>query len=136
MRPIETGRRVLVVCDNPDGPEGLRELLTIWGYEVEVAHNGAQMLGRPRGRRPEAVVMDLGLREGDALDVIQRIKTEDERTVVVAFSNWDDFEGAARAAGADLFVPKTDLQALKRLMGCLEVRPSEPAAVTRITQSR
>jgi CheY-like chemotaxis protein len=60
--------------------------------------------------------MDLALPGGDALEIIRRIKTENDEILVIAFSGWHHLEAAARAAGADAFVLKPDLEALERLL--------------------
>src|SRR5206468_2219625 len=41
-------RRVLVIEDNSDARETLRELLELWGHEVEVARDGREELQRIR----------------------------------------------------------------------------------------
>src|SRR4029077_14765438 len=65
-------KRVLVVDDNTENVESLCELVRLWGFEVEAAQEGNQALAAARARRPDAVIMDLGLPDGDALDVIRR----------------------------------------------------------------
>ena len=107
-------RRVLVVDDDFESQIGLRELLGLWGYEVDVAEDGRRALELARSRCPDVVVMDLGLPQGDALHVIQLLGADGIR--VIAFSGWDQAEVAARAAGADAFVLKPDLEWLERVL--------------------
>jgi CheY-like chemotaxis protein len=76
--------------------------------------------------------MDLGLPDGDAVDVIRRIKTEHEGTIVVAFSGWHHLERAARAAGVDDFVLKPDVETLQRLLA----HHRRPAAASRAGMPR
>ncbi len=54
-------RRVLVVEDNLDAAETLREMLLMWNHEVEVAHDGREGLDKARSFRPEIVLCDIGL---------------------------------------------------------------------------
>jgi signal transduction histidine kinase len=57
----ERPMRVLVVEDNPHAAETLQELLSLWGHEVQVAHDGPAALAEAAGHPPEVVLLDLGL---------------------------------------------------------------------------
>jgi CheY-like chemotaxis protein len=116
-------KRVLVVDDNTENVESLCELVRLWGFEVEAAQDGKQALAATRARRPDAVIMDLGLPDGDALDVIRRIKAEQHGVAVIAFSGWRDAEAGACAAGADAFVLKPDVEVLERTLVDLGLEP-------------
>jgi len=109
-------QRMVVVDDDPDNLDSLCELVRLWGYEVAGATDGKRALTLALARRTDIVVMDLALPGGDALDVIRRIKSADDDIVVVAFSGWHHLEAAARAAAADAFVLKPDLDALEQLL--------------------
>ena len=109
-------KRVLVVDDSPDNLSSLCELLAIWGYDADAADDGPRALLALARRRPDVVVMDVGLPDRDGLDVIRRIKATDGDITVIAFSGWHHFEAVARAAGADGFVLKPDVEALERLL--------------------
>ena len=122
-------RRVLVVEDDPEGLEGLRELLTLWGYDVDVADDSKRALVLVGSRRPGTVVMDLGLPDGDALELIRLIKAETESTVVIAFSGWNHLETSARVAGADWFILKPDLTALEHVLARVKTAQRFPVAV-------
>jgi len=120
-------RRVLILEDDSGGREDLRRLLELWGHEVHVAGDWARALALSLSRRPDAVVMDLRLRDGDALYAIRRIKADCARVRVIAFSGWHEAEVGARAAGADAFVLKPDLDGLERLLRELPPRAAEAA---------
>jgi two-component system CheB/CheR fusion protein len=55
------GRRVLLVEDNEDAGDMLRELLQLEGHVVALARDGAEGLALARTFRPDVVVSDLGL---------------------------------------------------------------------------
>ena len=120
-------KRVLVVDDNPDNLSSLRDLLTIWGFDTDAADDGSRALLALARRRPDVVVMDLGLPDGDAVEVIRRIKAADQDIVVIAFSGWHHLEAVARAAGADGFVLKPDIGALEHLLAYAGHLPEAPA---------
>jgi len=109
-------KRIVAVDDHPDNLDSLCALLRLWGYEVDGAEDGQRALSLAFTRRADIVIMDLALPDGDALDVIRRIKAEDDDIVVLAFSGWQHLESPALAAGADAFVLKPDLDALERLL--------------------
>jgi PAS domain S-box-containing protein len=67
-------RRVLVVEDNLDAAESLRELLRLDGHEVEVAHDGASALSRLDEFRAEVVLLDIGLPRMDGFMVAHAIR--------------------------------------------------------------
>jgi two-component system response regulator MprA len=52
-------RRVLVVDDEPQVRATVREALTLEGYEVAEASNGAEALALLSTAQPEAIVLDL-----------------------------------------------------------------------------
>ena len=104
-------KRALVVDDNVDVLGGLEELLRLWGYDVSLAEDATGAWEVARHRRPDVVILD-----GNALDVIGRVKAADARVLVVVFSGWAHLEEAARAAGADAFVLKPDYDRLQRVL--------------------
>jgi two-component system KDP operon response regulator KdpE len=108
--------RVLVLDDDADNLSALYEVVTDWGYEPVTAADGKAALAMAAdGRRLDVAVIDLGLPEGDGLDVIKQLKALG--IGVVAFSGWNS-EAAAVGAGADAFVLKPDLDGLE---GALKV---------------
>jgi CheY-like chemotaxis protein len=109
-------KRIVAVDDHPDNLDSLCALLRLWGYEVDAAEDGHRALALALERHADIVIMDLALPGGDALDVIRKIKAEDDDIIVVAFSGWQHLESAALKAGADAFVLKPDLDALERLL--------------------
>src|ERR1051325_4398729 len=70
----ETGRRVLVVEDNPDSAESLRMLLDFFGHEVWVAGTGPDGVRLAQARRPEVVLCDIGLPGLDGFGVASALR--------------------------------------------------------------
>jgi len=56
-----TSKRVLVVDDNEDAAELLRELLCCLGHHVEVAYDGATALKLAESFRPDVALLDIGM---------------------------------------------------------------------------
>jgi CheY-like chemotaxis protein len=69
------GCRVLVVEDDPDLREMMAQLLTLEGFESEVAVNGQDALEKAQTYRPKVIVLDLMMpvMDGWAFRVHQRL---------------------------------------------------------------
>jgi PAS domain S-box-containing protein len=78
-KPLESreepsARRVLLVEDNEDTREVLRELLEMWGHRVEVAEDGYKGVQLFPALRPHVALVDLGLPGMDGFQVARRIR--------------------------------------------------------------
>jgi PAS domain S-box-containing protein len=74
--PALASRRVLVIEDNADAAESLRDLLSLRGHRVEVALTGRRGIEVAREFRPEVVLCDIGLPELDGLGVARAIRAD------------------------------------------------------------
>lgn len=63
--PPEKGDTLLVVDDNADLREGLKDILTFEGFDVHLASNGREALERMRTLRPDLIISDIGMPEMD-----------------------------------------------------------------------
>lgn len=101
--------RVLIVEDNAVSRELLRALLRKQGMEVvrECSSAGAAIEAAAR-LRPDLVCLDIGLAEGDGLDVLRRLKREQPglRVLMVSGASQRSRVREALEAGADGFVVK------------------------------
>jgi two-component system, chemotaxis family, CheB/CheR fusion protein len=68
--------RVLVIEDNLDAAETLKEVLELGGHDVAVAHDGAEGVARARALKPEVVLCDIGLPGLDGYEVARRIRAD------------------------------------------------------------
>jgi len=107
-------RRVLVVDDNPDGLAALCELLGSWGYDVDAAEDGWHAFEVSRRSPPDIIVTDLSLPDGGAFEVIRSAKVRG--VFVIAYSGWNHLRATAKAAGADAFILKPEIDELERLL--------------------
>ena len=69
-------RRVLVIEDNADAAETLREMLEMWGHEVAVARDGRAGVEKARAFRPDVVLCDIGLPVMDGYEVARAIRAD------------------------------------------------------------
>ena len=95
-------RRVLVIEDNPDAADTLREMLLIWDHEVEVASDGPSGVEKARSFRPEVVICDLGLPGLDGFGVARAIRADPAiaGTYLVAMTGYASAEDQRMAADA------------------------------------
>jgi signal transduction histidine kinase/CheY-like chemotaxis protein len=95
-------RRVLVIEDNADSFETLREILELSGHEVAGARDGAEGLERARAFLPDVVLCDIGLPVMDGYEVARSIRADAAlgRTTLVALTGYALPEDQRRAAEA------------------------------------
>jgi PAS domain S-box-containing protein len=114
-------RRVLVIEDNVDAADSLREALAIEGHVVEVAYDGAEGLEKLRVLRPELVFCDIGLPGMSGYEVARAIRAQVvlRDVVLVAVTGYAQPEEVAKAkeAGFDLHLAKPPcLEKLRALL--------------------
>ncbi len=68
--------RLLLIEDNLDSAESLREVLESSGHEVAVAHDGQEGVAAARSFRPDVVLCDIGLPGLDGYEVARRIRAD------------------------------------------------------------
>jgi hemerythrin-like metal-binding protein len=108
---VRSKRRVLVVEDNVDAGESLRDLLELMaGHEVHVATDGHAGVDAAREYKPDVVVCDLGLPGIDGYEVARRIRANGAAAGarLVALSGYASAEDTERAlrAGFDFHLAK------------------------------
>ena len=103
-------RHILVVEDQEDNRQIMRDLLTANDYEMTEAENGEEALVAVAKDRPDLILMDIQLPVMDGFEVTRRIKADPSLNSipVIAVTSYalSGDEEKARAAGCDDFVPK------------------------------
>jgi PAS domain S-box-containing protein len=69
-------RRILVVDDNVDAAESLAGFLELVGHDVLVAYEGDTALREAREKRPDVVLLDIGLPGTDGYEVARALRRE------------------------------------------------------------
>jgi PAS domain S-box-containing protein len=69
-------RRVLIIEDNVDAADSLRDVLEFGEHEVEVAYSGPEGIAKARTFRPEIVLCDIGLPGMDGYEVARAFRAE------------------------------------------------------------
>jgi two-component system, OmpR family, KDP operon response regulator KdpE len=99
--------RILIVDDDPLLQKSLALFLTLRGYEVEgvmTAHDALEAFAR---RRPDLVVLDLGLPDRDGSEVCLRVRQESSVPIIVLSARGEDRDKiSALEQGADDYISK------------------------------
>jgi two-component system KDP operon response regulator KdpE len=99
--------RVLVVDDEPQIQRALEVNLVARGYQVDVAASGEEALALAASRRPDVVLLDLGLPGLDGLGVIGGLRAWSQMPILVLSARGEESDKVtALDAGADDYVAK------------------------------
>ena len=100
-------KTVLVVDDEPKIVQLARDYLEHAGYEVVTSGDGSAALQLARSRRPDLVVLDLGLPGLDGLDVTRALRAESSIPIVVLTARDDELDKVlGLELGADDYITK------------------------------
>lgn len=80
---MATHEHILVVEDEPEIAGYLRRGLTLEGYSVEVAADGAVALAAARERPPDLVILDIMLPAIDGLEVARRLRAVSDVPIIM-----------------------------------------------------
>jgi DNA-binding response OmpR family regulator len=107
----ESPAAILVVDDNPDNAEIVRQLLEVRGYRVLVAHDGEEALAIFDTARPSLVLLDVMMPGRSGWEVCRVMKQHPEHgkrvrvIMLTALSDWNDKQSAIQT-GADDYITK------------------------------
>jgi len=103
----ESGPAVLLVEDEPQMRRFLRAALTSHGYRLVEAVTAAEALSLATSHNPEIVLLDLGLPDGDGIDVARRLREWSQVPIlVISARGREDDKVRALDAGADDYLTK------------------------------
>jgi two-component system, OmpR family, KDP operon response regulator KdpE len=104
---MELRARILVVEDEPDIRRFVRMTLESEGHEVHEAATLQRGLIEAGSRRPDMAVVDLGLPDGDGIDLIRDLRGWSQAPVIVLSARGGEADKvAALDAGADDYLVK------------------------------
>jgi two-component system, OmpR family, KDP operon response regulator KdpE len=102
-----SGPVVILIEDAPEIRRFLRATLIGHGYRLVEAETGREGLQAAETRRPDLIILDLGLPDLDGLDVIRRLREWTGVPIVVLSARGQEADKvAALDAGADDYVGK------------------------------
>jgi two-component system cell cycle response regulator DivK len=103
-------KRILVVEDQEDNRQIIRDMLAQTDYEISEAENGEEALAEIAKRRPDLILMDIQLPIMDGYTATRRIKADPAlRSIpIIAVTSYalSGEHKKAREAGCDDYIPK------------------------------
>ena len=103
-------KRILIVEDQEDNRQILRDLLASTGYEMIEARDGLAGLEAAKKEHPNLILMDIQLPLLDGYEATRRIKADPDLknvpVIMVTSYALSGDEVKARAAGCDAYVTK------------------------------
>jgi two-component system, cell cycle response regulator DivK len=103
-------KRILVVEDQPDNRQIIRDMLAGTDYEITEVENGEEALAEIGKQRPDLILMSIQLPIMDGYEVTRQIKADPALRsipIIAVTSHALNGEGqTARAAGCDDYVPE------------------------------
>jgi PAS domain S-box-containing protein len=125
-RPVtEPGQRVsvkvLIADDSRDGADSLAFLLRAAGHEVETAYDGRTAIQLAEQKRPDVVLLDIGMPEVSGYDVARAIRREawGRSMRLVALTGWGQAEHRRRSLEVgfdDHLVKPVELDVLEEVL--------------------
>jgi two-component system CheB/CheR fusion protein len=118
-------RRILVIEDNVDAADSLREVLELGEHMVEVAYSGPAGIERAREFLPDVVLCDIGLPDMDGYQVARAMRANPalRETTLVALTGYAAPEDITRSreAGFDSHLAKPP--SLEKIEEAIAPRP-------------
>jgi two-component system, cell cycle response regulator DivK len=103
-------KRILVVEDQEDNRQIIRDMLTATDYEIIEVESGEQAIEAVAKQRPDLILMDIQLPGMDGYEVTRLIKVDPTLRSIPIFAvtsyALSGEEQKARAAGCNEYVPK------------------------------
>jgi len=105
---VANAQRVLLVDDDRELTELLREYLTPLGYDVQAAHTGPEGVERATTEEWHAIILDVMLPGMDGFEVLKAIRKVSGVPVLMLTSRGDETDRiVGLEVGADDYLPKT-----------------------------
>lgn len=107
-----TMKKILLAEDDQLLARALKEVLTKQGYQIQIAHDGLQVLGEIKTFKPDLLILDILMPRLDGISALQELKQDEAtRTIpVIVLTNLSDFENVQKVMdlGVRNFLVKSD----------------------------
>lgn len=103
-------KKLLIADDEPNIVISIEFLMKREGFEVLVAHDGAEALEKIRAERPDIVLLDVMMPKKNGFDVCQEVRADaalaGTRILMLTAKGRDTEVAKGLALGADAYVTK------------------------------
>jgi two-component system alkaline phosphatase synthesis response regulator PhoP len=107
MMPVETNVKILIVEDESDMLNGLRDNFEYEGYQVIAVKDGEEGLKRATADKPDLVVLDVMLPKISGLEVCKRLRQRSRVPILMLTARGQEVDKVAGLeTGADDYVTK------------------------------
>jgi len=107
MTPLETNVKILIVEDESDMLNGLRDNFEYEGYQVIAVKDGEEGLKRATADKPDLVVLDVMLPKISGLEVCKRLRQRSRVPILMLTARGQEVDKVAGLeTGADDYVTK------------------------------
>jgi len=119
----KVGEKILIIEDDPQVADFLKQSLELEGYQCSSALNGIDGLNKIKKENPDLVLLDLGLPDIDGIEVCKKIKTNiiTQKIPIIMLTARTQTEDSVTGleTGADDYIvkPFTPQELLARIKG-------------------
>jgi CheY-like chemotaxis protein len=78
IRREKMGKRILVVDDEENSRKFLDRVLTKKGYQVSLAQDGVEGLGKAKEEKPDLIVLDVMMPRKNGIKVLEAVRKDEE----------------------------------------------------------
>lgn len=123
--------RLMIVDDTPIVRERLRDTIHAMGRYTIVGEAGspAEAVAVHGREHPDVIILDMKLQNGTGLDVLQRIRKQDQHVCIIVWTNfpYERYRTISKALGADFFFWKaTEYDQLLETLRTMPFDVSQP----------
>lgn len=105
----KSGKRILLVDDDPEILESMRTVLESRGYQILVARDGNQGLVLAEGEEPDLVVLDMMMPKRSGflvLEKLRRSRPDPMRVIMITANEGSRHKAYAEMLGVDDYIRK------------------------------
>jgi len=112
--------KILVADDNKELCGLMIDILEGMGYDVDMVHDGYELLAYLENNNPAVIILDLMMPEKDGMSILGTIKQVAPYSRVIIYTGYQGYENSVYARTADRFLIKGSdveelIQAVKEL---------------------
>jgi DNA-binding response OmpR family regulator len=105
---VHAEKSILIVDNQQSEATNLRRQLEYAGFKAEVAHTGTGAINKIKDHLPDVVLLELGLSDIDALEVVSFIRNDSQNCLVpvIAMSAFPHLKDKSLRVGCNDFFQK------------------------------